>query len=82
MSKVSSCTTEGRAFFGTRKVLGKCQEVVGNVTSKILCNVMSAEMGRSWLCVVQGQGVFECKRKSEVTTVTVAGSDSTALQHS
>jgi hypothetical protein len=65
-------------FFVTRKVQGKCQEVAGNVISKILCNVMSAGTGRSWLCVGQGQGVLERKRKTEMMTMTVAGSDSTS----
>jgi hypothetical protein len=70
---------ERRVFFVTRKVLGKCQEVAGNVTSKILCDVMSAVgIGRSWLCVAQGQGVFERTRKTEM--VTVAGS-APVLQH-
>jgi hypothetical protein len=63
VSKVS-CTTERRAFFVTRTVLGKCQEVAGNVTAKILRYVKSAGIGRSWLCVGQGQGVFERKRKT------------------
>jgi len=72
VSKVSSCTTERRVFFVTRKVQGKCQEVAGNVTSKILRNV-SAGIGRSWLCVGQGQCVFERKRKTEM--MTMCGSD-------
>jgi len=61
-------------FFVTRKVLGKCQEVADNVTTKILCNVMSAGIGRSWLCVSQGQCVFERERKIEM--MTMAGSES------
>ena len=31
VSKVSSCTTERRVFFVTRKVLGNCQKSAGNV---------------------------------------------------
>jgi hypothetical protein len=68
-------------FFVTRKVLGKCQEVAGSVTTEILCNVMSAGIGRSWLCIGQGQDVFERKRKTEMMKMRGGDDNGWRRQH-